>query len=715
MKLIKARAKNFRLLKDLELDFCTYEDKNITVIRAANETGKTTCKTALLWGLFGDKALPGEGKNYPLFPSDFVDKENKVEVKVEIEFESDQVIALGRGAHELQKRRYRLIRSCIEYEPEDQTVRREANSVILFEIKPEGSDRVLDSEVGNVIESSIPYALKDVYFTDGDAAMSFIEAAATRGVKRKRVSTAIEALLGLELLRRVEKHLSKAAVNFSSMIDNTDYKTKLEQLNDQISSWEEDISEWEKERKELEDDIISAQTRLSSIKKKIEDILRLGDKSKLVENIHRVERNIERQKKAAKRALEDITHFLGSSDLSAALISKKAAVGQELLNALSSKKQLPKINVPILEELLERSECFCGNDLSKDSEPGRDARKLIQESIELSRAADAVQESATSLFYSVRSEVFGSPRAEKWLNRYSSRNRDFAEATRGLNDEQQRLKDLNAQKESIDDSLLIAERELEEAITTKLDSARIKQGQLESSIEDASQRKKEAEQDRDKTERKLGKTDSSSDKLAMTRSVQKFFKQIVDRLLKEELGQVSDEMNRIFLEMIGSDPEANDLTLITKAQLTEDYDILVFGPGERPLNPDQDLNGASRRAITLAFILALTKVSKVEAPNVIDTPLGMMTGFVKRSVLECTADEGSQVILFLTHDEISGVEDILDYRAGKIYTLTNPAHYPRMLANEPKVSDSRIVRCECNHRSHCDVCERIIGALRGGN
>ena len=36
------------------------------------------------------------------------------------------------------------------------------------------------------------------------------------------------------------------------------------------------------------------------------------------------------------------------------------------------------------------------------------------------------------------------------------------------------------------------------------------------------------------------------------------------------------------------------------------------------LNPDRDLNGASRRALTIAFILALTDVSEVEAPNTID-------------------------------------------------------------------------------------------------
>ena len=72
------------------------------------------------------------------------------------------------------------------------------------------------------------------------------------------------------------------------------------------------------------------------------------------------------------------------------------------------------------------------------------------------------------------------------------------------------------------------------------------------------------------------------------------------------------------------------------------------------LNPDRDLNGASRRALTIAFILALTRVSEVVAPNTIDTPLGMMSGFVKRSVRRTAIEQSSQLILFRTRDAIKG-------------------------------------------------------------
>ena len=140
---------------------------------------------------------------------------------------------------------------------------------------------------------------------------------------------------------------------------------------------------------------------------------------------------------------------------------------------------------------------------------------------------------------------------------------------------------------------------------------------------------------------------------------------------------------------------------------------MVYGTNETSLNPDRDLNGASRRALTLAFILALTKVSEVDAPNVIDTPLGMMSGYVKQSVLRTAIRESSQLILFLTRSEVNDCEGILDAAAGQVVTLTNPRHYPVMLENDPGSQEMTILKCNCNHREECPLCLRKPGVLSG--
>lgn len=192
-------------------------------------------------------------------------------------------------------------------------------------------------------------------------------------------------------------------------------------------------------------------------------------------------------------------------------------------------------------------------------------------------------------------------------------------------------------------------------------------------------------------------------RLQVAHDLQQILINALETMKTRELAQVSERMNALFLEMIGADPARR--SIITRAAITPEFRIVVFGRYDHPLDPSRDLNGASRRALTIAFILALTRVSEVEAPNVIDTPLGMTSGYVKRAIVQLSSGQSSQLILFLTHDEIKGCEDILDDRIGRIHTFTNPALYPKILAHDPGTNDTGIMLCECGHRQHCQTCQ----------
>ena len=88
MKLIRAEFENFRLLRHLELDFSTEDKKKLSVIRAENETGKTTILNGLQWALYGDDALPGKGQDYRLHPIDWDASDGKrVPISAQVEFE----------------------------------------------------------------------------------------------------------------------------------------------------------------------------------------------------------------------------------------------------------------------------------------------------------------------------------------------------------------------------------------------------------------------------------------------------------------------------------------------------------------------------------------------------------------------------------------------------------------------------------------------------
>ena len=114
MKLIRAEFENFRLLRHLKLDFSTDISKRLTVVRAENETGKTTILNGLQWALYGDDALPGRGQDYRLHPIDWDASEGKrVPISVQVEFETIAIRRSPKGLIET-KHQYRIIRSAHE-------------------------------------------------------------------------------------------------------------------------------------------------------------------------------------------------------------------------------------------------------------------------------------------------------------------------------------------------------------------------------------------------------------------------------------------------------------------------------------------------------------------------------------------------------------------------------------------------------------------------
>lgn len=692
MKLIRAKIQNFRLLKDLELNFSVNNSQPLTVIRAANESGKTTCEYALMWGLWGEDGLPAKLKEFSIFPNDLPHQRN-LTTQVEIDFFNTTLLA-----HD--KKHYRLIRT-LEYnlsEPKE--------SLTIFEIKNSGAERLLDTQAKHLMSSIIPIALKDIYFTDGDRALSFIESHAQTHIKQRRVKDAIRSLLALDNLEVSIRHLSNVENKFESEIDNKDYAAELKEINDKITFNQDEIDEITEELHQLENDKSIAEDHKRQTQKKIEDILKQGDKSKLVTERNNLIRELSNLEETKLKMLNTLRNLVQEETTSLLLIEDSFLKAQNYLRSLKDKKQLPKANIPILEELLTKNFCFCGSSLDPNTATGIEHITHLRKTIQDSQDSDRKTELATSLHFQVVN-IDPNGTTKIWKSNYEERMEQYFRLQKIINDNTLKIEEKeetinNIRDDSLDTYRTIFKKYEDEYMKSSSTLSR-KQALLESS----EIKLKELYEDKEKVQKKLGKNDKSTNKVLLAKDIKTGFKNILEKLQREEVKRVSIEMNRIFLEMIGSSPNKNEFSSITMAELSSNYEILVYGINGVKIDPDQDLNGASRRAITLAFILALTKVSEVEAPNVIDTPLGMMSGFVKQSVLNQMIKEGSQVILFLTHDEINGVEKLIDKFAGIIFTLTNPAHYPIMLKNKPQIGDTRILRCECNHRESCELCTRI--------
>ena len=381
--------------------------------------------------------------------------------------------------------------------------------------------------------------------------------------------------------------------------------------------------------------------------------------------------------------------------------------GFDLLQNLHAKGIIPRAAVPILKERLEIQRCICGAKLTEGSE----AHSHVTALIEQQRDGDSQVDYLSSLFYQAKGEIakWQSPEIKTWLDESKELQRKRISVQKRLDNANRELKSVEAKLDQIDEDEIETKRQYENTLTSalrqrnsELDRAKVKLTESEERLKDLNRQQKE-----------LSKADQRMAGLNAEKTALDDLQAVVEGALGEMQGtylkHVSERMNDLFLSMVGADPKQN--AIFQGAEINEKYSIIVKTLDDKTLNPDFEVNGASQRALTFAFIWALTEVSGVVAPRVIDTPLGMMSGNVKRRVLEMVSKAAGeevdrQVILFLTQSEIANTEDILDEQSGKTITLTKTDDYPADLMNDPRVGESEVKLCLCNHRQYCDQCQR---------
>ena len=701
MKLLRAEFQNFRLLHDLELQFSSEPDRKLTVIRAANESGKTTILHALQWAFYGDPALPGKGEGFRLHPIDWdVSDGKRVPIVATVEFELT-MYRRTLGKIRETRQRYRLVRSA--FEEVDSQVRRTASTVKLFVLNDAGARFIEAPE--SVINDELPPELREVFFTDGDRALSFIEADVTLSTKRERVQRAIRSLLGLGVIDDAIRHVRKSTAEGNKKAKLVGTGSELNNIASRLETIEYEIEDLDAKLQDAKQQFGAFDGKVDEIDRKIAVALQKGDREKLHKDLDQIKNEIKQLDNQLVVANKEHSDLFRNRSIATDLLAPVLGRAFARLEELHDQGKIPNTTIPVLQDRLSSGICICGETLESGDSDGDRRRAHIQMLIDDSQHADEIQEIITDLYYGAKSlHTDDDTGSSAWLVDYKKvvERRDGIQPLR--DEAGRKLRALEIQLDSLPDTDIQGLREARRQYKDQRDRYLSKQSAIETQLMGLRRDREELEAKRDRLLREKKKGVLILSELEVTQDVMKVLQGAYEQITNEELLKVSDLMNSMFLEMIGADPEQG--AIIRRAEISQEFDIIVYGPNDRKLNPDRDLNGASRRALTLAFILALTKVSEIEAPNVIDTPLGMTSGFVKHSILRTAVRESAQLILFLTHDEIAGCEEVIDEAAAVVFTLTNPAHYPKMLVNDPGVGERKILRCNCDHKNECQLCHR---------
>lgn len=694
MKLLRACIKNFRLLRDVEFKFATGADKNLTVIRAANASGKTTLLTALQWGLFGDDALPERGNNFRLSPLDAsigTDEKVTPEIRVEIDYE----ISTQAGDCEM----YRLIRSVTETVQGGEYTRG-GSSIRLFHLSANGTEPKDNPEA--LIRPYLPKELREVFFTDGDRALNFIEGES--GDQMERIKKAIRSLLGFNIIEDALKHVGTVSSDINRKVrKESGSQEELVEVTQKLSDLGEDIPKLEEKYNQAKEARMNLELKEKKTEAMLSDATKKGDKKDLENRREAAKKARITAEEDAEQAASDHANLFKSELLGKHLLADPFQKAGKILDDMRRQGEIPYQTIPVLEDRLNQSACICGESLDEKSSDGKKRREQIHRLIKDSRNLDEIKEKITALYYSAQ-DLLRPLEGRSWINEfrevYGRRERanklrkEQGEIERDMEVRISQLPDVDIQKLSA----------MRDKFREQAREANVEETRLNIKLKEKQREEVEAKQNRNRLLEQDEKGREFISELHVAQDLQDIMNNALEVMKTQELEKVSENMNTLFLDMIGADVDQR--SIIKRAGITHEFQIVVFGQGGIKIDPSRGLSGAQRRALTVAFILALTKVSEVEAPNVIDTPLGMAAGFVKTAILQIASQQSSQLILFLTHDEIKGCEEILDKYAGQVYTFTNPADYPKILISDPGIHDIRVLLCECNHRNHCKICER---------
>lgn len=693
MKLIQAKFSNFRILKDFELEFSTDPKKPLTVVRAANESGKTTLLYALQWGLFGDLALPNRGK-WRLSPIDSA-LNSVVEITSEINFSIQNKVG--------REDKFKLIRIRKE-QVKGNDVSTANSSVTLFKLTEFGADEI--SHPGAWLKPHLPEELREVFFTDGDRALSFIEG--KNKEQSAKVEGAIRSLLGLELIENAVLHSGQVKADFNrNLKSELTSRKELDGIVESIDAINKRAPDRDNQIQKINDDLKHLRGVYEDADQNLQKALSQGDKEQLAKDMVRARNAKNNANLRYENHTKSQTNLFKDKSLPLNLLAKDLDVSFSLLQKLYDEGTIPNSAVPILEDRLKKTTCFCGEDIDDKTSEGAVRRSKLNELVAKSRSQSVQNDLATDLYFRAKNHISSSHVSfrEQFTSLFTMRQEEEA-----IQKEQGRAEaEKDAEVKKIPQQNITSIREIRD---DALKQIQLLQGQLGMALSQQTT-DKTALTDLEAQRTKIMSSDEKGQK-ALCRfhiadDLEKLLGLSLEQIKDVELTKVSKLMNSIFLDMIGASPEEeNQSSIIQRAEINDEFIIVVHGNSNNELNPSLDLNGASRRALTIAFILALTKVSGVEAPNVIDTPLGMTSGYVKNSILRLACEYSSQLVMLLTHDEINGCEGVISKFAGKTSTFTNPAHYPKILINDPGVKDVRVIQCDCDHQKACSICERRI-------
>lgn len=733
LKFKRIEITNFAVFERLAVEPSTDPDRPLTVIRAENGSGKTTFLRAVLWGMYGEKGLPGvRPERYAVHPAWWRPDDRGIQTTVTIEFETDgsdrnDPAARSRMDAYLLSRSVMTVKRAAVRDDEPDFKRRD-ETPFLMKREDSGAWGPTTAGVGAVIEQLLPWDLRDFFVMDADQAADFVGGTENSPITvhevEKKTTYAVRSLLGIDVFEAAAKRLRKAARKFGGQATRAVKDDKLHELQDEQNRLEDREEQIRKDLDKAQEDGRDLKGRLDDCSQQLKaELLHQGNFEALVKLREEAQKKQKASHSARREAATGLAASLTDASLLAPLASTALRQLEGALKPLHDAGRIPLQHLGYVRQLLEHEQCVCGQSLGA----GTERRFRVEQELADSAGREKEAEHLGQL-YEAAVHHRTARTAAGWSERRKRLSADITRADVLFKEASLELRDVEQKLDGIDQEKVQTLRDMERALTTQMERKQQAVGRYKQELDMTSKSLDGVRKRVVAAQRKHFAAADSNAARDLASLGARILEDSVATLRRRQVKDLSGRMNRLFGHMAANVTDADfrdaedgreSVRMIARVGIrpvkdsSDCFEIFALNHRGRVM-PPTEINGASRRVLALSFVLALCKESRTHAPLIADSLLNSMSGAVRRNTLNATVNNSEQPILLLTGSDLEGASEVETVRrfGGAVYTLTGQwdavaaGRSGGDVLRQTSSNTNVAVLCCCGPRQFCNVCER---------
>ncbi|WP_320171206.1 DNA sulfur modification protein DndD [Maridesulfovibrio sp.] len=607
----------------------------IVLVGGLNGAGKTSLLTAIRLVLFGKRLVHLDPKitSYSAFLKKLINDPSIGESRVTLSFAT-----YSQGV----KDTYKVTRSWKEA-----SGGRIAEKFVAH--KNGKHDSVISSTWEEFIDSFIPVSIANLFFFDGEAVADM----ASKEGAQLLLKTGVEALLGINLLNRLQEDLSSLIYKKSQETADSEVKERLETLDNVLKQQQIEINDLKAEKKSIEKTLAAKEKELAKAE---------GEFKTSGAELFSHRKGIEEDLGYAQQELEVISaelRELAAGTLPLALIGNLIADTQK-----QEKCEQDAIKAKaVLEVLEERDQTFL-EIVNKKAPSAYDELSKLLQADRTSRSDTAATEIILDMSEEGSSLLQHLPQRIEHEQKQAASLKSKYEQWNEKKDSLERKLSMIPPEESVAESIRKRD-EAKQALSIAIDqmaSIERKIAELEGSHKFKTAEKK---------------------RFLEKQAIEDAEQLVHDRVIKyagiarNRVGEFGDAvLNKSVSHLEELILESTNLLLrkkgfITSVKInTDNYELVLRGHNERHI-PLTSLSAGERQLVIISILWGLGRASGRPLPIIVDTPLGRLDSIHRNLLVEYYFPNVShQTILLSTDTEIVGeAKEKLSEFIGASYTL----------------------------------------------